>query len=217
MPKVRGPLYSVRARGTFAKALIFTRAGDVRRYFKPRNPNTPAQQAHRQWFLENYMAGLTQEQADLLYAAIIHQHDDLYSLLDHDHAGVYSPIGHNHAGVYSLVSHTHDERYPVRNEALTWTAPTLLNSWVNYGAGTAPAGYCKDALGILHIRGYVKSGASGTVVFVLPEGYRPSAVDTHLILTSGVSGWLNVEPDGEVKVYGTMTTYCLLTSTFVIG
>jgi hypothetical protein len=55
-----------------------------------------------------------------------------------------------------------------------WTAPSLLNSWVNYSAAYSAAGYFKDTLGIVHIRGLVKSGTSGTaVMFTLPVGYRP--------------------------------------------
>jgi hypothetical protein len=56
-----------------------------------------------------------------------------------------------------------------------WTAPTLLNSWQNIGGSEPPAGYYKDSLGIIHIRGAVKSGSSITAtVFTLPAGYRPA-------------------------------------------
>lgn len=55
-------------------------------------------------------------------------------------------------------------------------APTLVNSWVNYGGTAAPAGYWKDAFGVVHLRGCVKDGTADTTVFTLPVGYRP-AVD----------------------------------------
>lgn len=55
-----------------------------------------------------------------------------------------------------------------------WIAPTLLNSWVNYGNPYTPVGYMKDAMGFVHIKGFVKSGASGASVFTLPAGYRPA-------------------------------------------
>lgn len=100
MPKVTGPLFSLKARGQFGKALIFKRGGIVVNYFKPRNPNSAAQQAQREAFKELYVPGLTQEQADLLYAAILHKHD-----LN------YSPIGHDHNEFYATVSHLHDDRY----------------------------------------------------------------------------------------------------------
>lgn len=238
MPKVTGPLFSLKARGQLGKALIFKRGGIVVNYFKPRNPNSAAQQAQREIFKELYTMGLTQEQADLLYAAILHEHDDLYSALGHLHDERYAQLAASDPFTQYLnqtrgdaryaqlatsdpftqyLNQTRgDARYVKLNEPLQWIAPTLLNSWVNYGAGTAPAGYCKDQFGILHIRGYIKSGANNTTAFVLPEGYRPSATDTYLILTSGVLGWLNILPDGSVKVFGTMTQYALLTSFFIL-
>lgn len=85
MPKVRGPLLSRDARGQFARSLIFKRGGIVVNYFRPRNPNSEAQQAQRAFFLEEFVPGLTQEQADLLYAAIAHLHEDVYSPLVHVH------------------------------------------------------------------------------------------------------------------------------------
>jgi hypothetical protein len=100
MPKVTKPLFSGDVRGQFGKLLIFTRGGVVRRYFKPRNPKTEAQQAQREAFKEFIVPSLTQEQADLLYAAISHLHDDRYSQLGHDHDGSYSPIGHDHDSDY---------------------------------------------------------------------------------------------------------------------
>lgn len=100
MPKVIGPLLSQDARGRFGHRMIFRRGGIVVNYFKPRNPNSAAQQAQREAFRSLYVPGLTQEQADLLYAAIVHLHDDRYSQL-----------GHEHDDLYSLLSHLHDDRY----------------------------------------------------------------------------------------------------------
>lgn len=55
------------------------------------------------------------------------------------------------------------------------TAPTLLNSWVNYGSGFQPVGFWKDSEGVVHIQGMIKSGTTtaATPFFVLPAGYRP--------------------------------------------
>lgn len=133
MPKVTGPLFSLKAQGQFAKSLIFKRGGIVVNYFKPRNPNTPAQQAQREIFKDLYTMGLTKEQADLLYAAIAHLHDDRYSQLghEHDHGALtgladddhtqyfnqtrgdarYSQIGHGHNDLYSLLTHHHNSSY----------------------------------------------------------------------------------------------------------
>lgn len=54
-----------------------------------------------------------------------------------------------------------------------FTAPTLAGSWANSGGSNQTAGYLKDPMGFVHLRGCVKSG-SGTI-FTLPTGYRPSA------------------------------------------
>ena len=49
------------------------------------------------------------------------------------------------------------------------------NSWVNFGGAYGTAGYFKDSLGIVHLKGLVKSGTIGAIIFTLPSGYRPSA------------------------------------------
>lgn len=55
-----------------------------------------------------------------------------------------------------------------------WIAPTLVNSWANYGSDHPPAGYMKDAFGVVHLRGLIRNGSSTTAtMFTLPEGYRP--------------------------------------------
>lgn len=72
-----------------------------------------------------------------------------------------------------------------------WIAPTLINSWVITGVDT-PAGYFKDPLGVVHLRGRIRSGAAGTVAFVLPAGNRPGNDDTYsaagLTASNAVSG-----------------------------
>ena len=53
--------------------------------------------------------------------------------------------------------------------------PVFTNSWVNYDTSTYhAAGFCKDVLGFVHVRGLIKSGASTSIAFTLPVGYRPS-------------------------------------------
>jgi hypothetical protein len=59
--------------------------------------------------------------------------------------------------------------------ASPWIAPSLLNSWVNFGAPLENVGYFKDAAGVVHITGTVKSGTSNSAaIFTLPAGYRPA-------------------------------------------
>lgn len=65
--------------------------------------------------------------------------------------------------------------------AVSWTAPTFQNSWTDYAdsvaAGWEEAGYHKDHLGWVHIRGLIVGGtAVGGVstLFTLPSGFRPA-------------------------------------------
>ena len=57
-----------------------------------------------------------------------------------------------------------------------WKTPSFVNGWVDYGSAFGSPGYYKDSLGNVHIRGLIKSGTSstGTTMFTLPVGYRPS-------------------------------------------
>lgn len=85
--------------------------------------------------------------------------------------------------------------------APTWTAPTLLNSWVNYGTGGNAAGYWKDASGWVHLRGLVKSGTPGasSVIFTLPSGSRPTTDDHFFATASNAAyGTCWIQLDGDV-------------------
>ncbi len=67
----------------------------------------------------------------------------------------------------------------------SFIAPTLLNSFTNYGFGFSNAGYYKDKMGRVHLRGMVNNvnNPSGLVVFTLPAGYRPTASGILLFTT----------------------------------
>lgn len=83
----------------------------------------------------------------------------------------------------------------------TYTAPTLLNGWVNYGGDYSTAGYMKDENGNVFIRGLVRYGTISTTLpmFYLPVGYRPSRKIIRAIVTSpNVMGRLDIAPDGAV-------------------
>jgi hypothetical protein len=95
----------------------------------------------------------------------------------------------------------------------SWTAPTFQNSWTNYDASSwEEAGYMKDSLGFVHVRGFLKGGTTtpGTTVFTMPAGYRPlknSYYPGGMNSSSAYTSW-QVTPNGEVKVAtGGSTTY----------
>lgn len=86
-----------------------------------------------------------------------------------------------------------------------WVAPTLLNSWVNFGGTYDVTGYFKDSFGIVHIKGFVKSGTANSIMFYLPPNYRPAGTQVFSVPTSGgggdIYGTLSIGTDGAVKQY----------------
>lgn len=82
----------------------------------------------------------------------------------------------------------------------TWSAPTLLNSWANYGGAFHNAGYFKDSLGFVHLRGLVKSGTTGYPIFTLPAGYRPTAAHMFSVHAGGAEARVEAVVDGNVYV-----------------
>ncbi|NUU74182.1 hypothetical protein [Paenibacillus xylanilyticus] len=96
------------------------------------------------------------------------------------------------------------ESKKAEKDAPAWIEPTLLSGWANFLSGFSPAGFYKDSMGYVHIRGLIKSGAGGAF-FKLPKGYRP----THALAFSTISAAnsagdgalpasINIFPDGTV-------------------
>lgn len=81
--------------------------------------------------------------------------------------------------------------------APTFIAPTLLNSWVNFGAPTQNAGYTLHQ-GMVILRGTVKSGTVGSPIFTLPVGYRPAGNVGFAIVSNALFGYIIIESDGDV-------------------
>ena len=96
--------------------------------------------------------------------------------------------------------------------ATAWTAPTLLNSWVNFGSPYNDAGYMKGANGFVHLRGLIKSGTTtlGTAFFNLPSGFRPSSEYIFTTSSNDLYGQARVETDGDVTFHvGSNTWFSL--------
>lgn len=90
------------------------------------------------------------------------------------------------------------------NKTLTqesWSAPTLLNSWANAGAPFANAGYMKDSMGFVHLRGIISGGTTtgGTTIFTLPANYRPTATLAFPVSVAGGFGEVRIDSSGNVK------------------
>ncbi len=89
-----------------------------------------------------------------------------------------------------------------------WHAAALLGPWANHGGGYNPAGFFKDSLGIVHLRGLVSAvigGDSDRIMFDLPAGYRPENPELQLAPfgpgVPPVAGArpIQIGPDGQVR------------------
>lgn len=91
-------------------------------------------------------------------------------------------------------------------------APTLLNSWANYGSGLEPAGYFKDYSGRVWLSGVIKDGTttSATALFTLPSGYRPVSQRVFAVDNNGALGEIQILTNGNVSIYLGGNTYLSL-------
>ena len=76
--------------------------------------------------------------------------------------------------------------------------PPFLNAWVNFDAGWQQAGFWRDVLGFVHLRGLIKTGTINTAAFTLPPGYRPALSEVFPTMSNAALGRLSVAPDGSV-------------------
>jgi hypothetical protein len=104
--------------------------------------------------------------------------------------------------VYDIERALNSIGYTLIPSAETWTAPTLLNNWVNYGGGFNNAGYYKDPFGVVHLRGLIKDGTTtlGTALFTLPTGYRPVAQELFTVTSGSALGRVDVLTTGNVVI-----------------
>ena len=91
--------------------------------------------------------------------------------------------------------------------------PTLQNSWVNYGTAYQGAGYWKDKCGVVHLCGLIKSGTTTaeTVIFTLPDGYRPQTSEKFFCVSANGICVIDVYGTGNVAIKtGASTTWLSL-------
>ena len=76
---------------------------------------------------------------------------------------------------------------------------SFFTGWKTLGDPHPLAGYFKDSLGIVHLRGMVEGGPNPDI-FHLPLEYRPGSRSVHMVLTSGNQiGRIDVLKDGVVR------------------
>jgi hypothetical protein len=94
-----------------------------------------------------------------------------------------------------------------------WTAPTLLNSWVNYSASYAQAGYRILPGGLVQLRGLIKNGTAGTL-FTLPVELRPfydHIMNGHTN-PNGTVARVDIQAAGNVVATGYSTSWLSLSA-----
>lgn len=87
----------------------------------------------------------------------------------------------------------------------SWQAPTLLVG-ANIGGGFRVTEYRKIGV-VVYLRGVLGFGggvSSGTTLFTLASGYRPTETETFLIRSSAGNAWLDVQTDGDVVLQTTL-------------
>jgi hypothetical protein len=88
--------------------------------------------------------------------------------------------------------------------ALKWHALTLENGWENLGAPVVrPAGYAVDAQGVVHLRGEIGGGTSGTFAFTVPASVTPKgfAVELPITLHALYVGIVEVDTNGDGAIW----------------
>jgi hypothetical protein len=80
--------------------------------------------------------------------------------------------------------------------------PTLLNSWINYGTAYESACYWKDKCNVVHLAGLIKSGTTTaeTVIFTLPEGYRPRTSEKFFAVSANAICVIDIYATGNVAI-----------------
>jgi len=83
-----------------------------------------------------------------------------------------------------------------------FTDATLEAGFTNVGSGYRPAGFVKDTLGFVHLRGAMNCPAGENTAFILPPKLRPAGVEAGPMGIGGQAGGnLQVFPDGQVRPF----------------
>ena len=83
----------------------------------------------------------------------------------------------------------------------SWTAPTFINSWANYGGTLQTAGYYRDPMGRTFLRGLIKrtvAGGTGVPFFNLPLPHRPAKDSNFAVMADNKFARVEVQSGGDV-------------------
>lgn len=127
---------------------------------------------------------------------LITENTEAQVFLQGDAIGLFAP-----GGILISQSDISLEEAGTRIKRGSIVAPTLQNSWVNFGSGVAEAGYCEMPDGTGMLTGVIKDGVTtfGTVLFTLPAALRPDADHVFPSIGNGARvAQLVVQDDGDV-------------------
>ena len=126
----------------------------------------------------------------LIFGSYPAKYDPEITVLEHISDGYPAPYAHKDLTLYSL---------SVKSQQ-AWIAPTLLNGWVNFDITAASCQYMKDSMGFVHLKGLVKNGVIGAVLFTLPVGYRPAENQHFGTASNNAYGQSVVYSTGDVNL-----------------
>lgn len=96
--------------------------------------------------------------------------------------------------------------------SVVWTPCSMQNGWVDYGSYHPSVSYTYTSSKMVMLRGLAKDGTvtDGTVVCNLPANFRSDKRLLFQNLNNGSPSRIDVEPDGDVSVYGTASGWISL-------
>lgn len=91
------------------------------------------------------------------------------------------------------------------DDLITDDSPPFLNDWTNSLGDDAPVSFRRTLNGWVHIRGGFTGGLDGTVIFTLPEGFRPEYQQQMVIPSASLTAFATcvVLANGDVT-FGTV-------------
>ena len=122
------------------------------------------------------------------------------------------------AGSMSAADKTKIDAYPAYAATglatpVAWAAPTLNTDWSNYSGAFTQAGYRKDALGMVQLKGLVKKSSAVSTpdtIFTLPVGFRPTTEKLFTVTSNLTAGEVRVTTGGAVNVLAGDANYVSL-------
>lgn len=135
----------------------------------------------------------------------------LATLRDNLHPNTFGEILLSRCFARSLVSAFSEDVSGGSSASLIDTSTAMLslqNGWVAFGGVYAEPRYYKDGSGVIHVEGLMKSGTttSGTVVAVLPVGYRPDKTLMFFTGTNTGPATVEVHSSGNIVASGGFST-----------